>query len=48
MMVSDSTLADIHIRHSGDIVGQVIEGSLAMRSSSAKTLQPSETGKDCN
>lgn len=39
MMVSDSTLASIHIRHSGDIVGQVIEGSLAIAGQSQKALE---------
>ena len=38
-MVSDSTLASIHIRHSGDIVGQVIEGSLAIAGQSQKALE---------
>ena len=39
MMVSDSTLASVHIRHSGDIVGQVIEGSLAIAGQSQKALE---------
>ena len=39
MMVSDSTLASIHIRHSGEIVSQVIEGSLAIAGQSQKALE---------
>jgi len=39
MMVSDSTLASVHIRHSGDIVGQVIEGSLAIAGQSQRALE---------
>ena len=39
MMVSDSTLASMSVRHSGDIVGQVIEGSLAIAGQSEKALE---------
>jgi hypothetical protein len=39
MMVSDSTLASIHIRHSGDVVGQLIEGSLKIAEQSQKALE---------
>lgn len=38
MMVSDSTLASVHVRHSGDIVGQVIEGSLAIAAKSQEVI----------
>ena len=39
MMVSDSTLASVHIKHTGDIVGQVIEGSLVIAGQSQKALE---------
>lgn len=43
MMVSDSMLASVHIQHKGDIVGQVIEGSLAIASHSDKALDTIKT-----
>lgn len=39
MMVSDSTLPSVHVQHKGDIVGQVIEGSLAIADQSGRTLE---------
>jgi len=38
MMVSDSTLASIHVKHSGNIIGQVIEGSLSIAGQSERAL----------
>jgi len=38
MMVSDSTLASLAVKHTGDIVGQVIEGSLAIAGQSERAL----------